>query len=228
VKFAVIEGLDGSGKSTQIGLLKDFLNSKKIPFEFLHFPRTGSPVYGELISGFLRGEFGSNEAVNPYLVALLYAGDRKDAAPEIFKWLEEKKLVITDRYVFSNVAYQCAKLDNVTEKDKLKKWILNFEYSYNKIPIPDINIFLDVPFNFTIQQLKQDRSGADRKYLQGNSDIHEADINFQYKVREMYIELSKTESSLKMISCSENNQIMKPFKIFELIIDCLRKENILE
>lgn len=227
MKFAVIEGLDGSGKSTQISLLKEYLNTKNIPFEFLHFPRTDSSFYGELISRFLRGELGANEVVNPYLVALIYAGDRKDAAQKILKLIEEKKLVIADRYVFSNVAYQCAKLDNKTERDNLKKWILNFEYSYNKIPMPDINIFLDVPFNFTVQQLKQGRSGADRNYLHGNSDIHESDVHFQSKVREMYIELSKTESSLKMISCSENNQIMEPSKIFELLIDCLKKEKVL-
>ena len=110
MKFAVIEGLDGSGKSTQLSMLKNYLKAHKISFEYLHFPRTDSPVFGELIARFLRGELGENNAVNPYLVALIYAGDRNDASGLIRGWLNENKLVIVDRYVFSNIAYQCAKI----------------------------------------------------------------------------------------------------------------------
>lgn len=225
--FIVIEGIDGSGKSTQIALLQEYLKERKIKFEYLHFPRADSPVYGELISRFLRGELGSNDQVNPYLVALIYAGDRKDAAPAVSKWLNDKKMVIVDRYVLSNIAYQCAKLDNEPERDKLKKWILNLEYSYNKIPRPDINIFLDVPFNFTIERLTNERGGEDRSYLLDSKDIHEADIDFQNRVREMYLYLAKTEPALKMISCSENNQMMKSEKIFKLLLECLLKEKMI-
>ena len=214
MKFAVIEGIDGSGKSTQIALLQEHLTQKKLSFKYLHFPRTDSPVYGHLIARFLRGEFGNNEQVNPYLVALIYAGDRKDAANLINQWLNEKYLVIVDRYVFSNIAYQCAKLKEQPEKDKLKNWILDFEYSYNKIPKPDINIFLDVPFQFTIERLTKDRTGADRGYLKGVTDIHEENIDFQNKVRDMYIDLTQTEKSLQMINCSENKNMMQPTENF--------------
>lgn len=79
MRFTVIEGLDGSGKSTQIKLLLKHLEGKNIPFRFLHFPRTDSPIYGELISRFLRGEFGEMSTVHPYLVALIFAGDRNEA-----------------------------------------------------------------------------------------------------------------------------------------------------
>jgi len=227
MKFAVIEGIDGSGKSTQITLLQEHLTQKKIPFKYLHFPRTDSPVYGDLIARFLRGEFGNNEQVNPYLVALIYAGDRKDATNIIYQWLNEKYLVIADRYVFSNIAYQCAKLKDQPEKDKLKNWILNFEYSYNKIPQPDINIFLDVPFQFTIERLTKDRIGTDRDYLKGVTDIHEENIDFQNKVRDMYIDLAQTEKSLKMINCSESKNMMQPTRIFELLLKVLEQNGIL-
>ena len=72
----VIEGLDGAGKSTQVGLLQNYLKSKGVNYEYLHYPQTDSPVYGDLIARFLRGELGEINAVNPYLVALIYA-DRK-------------------------------------------------------------------------------------------------------------------------------------------------------
>ncbi len=227
MKLAVIEGIDGSGKSTQISMLQEYLNGKKILFKYLHFPRTDSPVWGELIARFLRGEFGKNDQVNPYLVALIYAGDRKDAAHIINQWLKEKMLVIVDRYVFSNIAYQCAKLVDENEKKVLKDWILNFEYNYNDIPKPDINVFLDVPFQFTIESLAKDRNGIDRGYLKGAADIHEENIDFQSKVRDMYLYLAQAESSLKMINCSENNKIMQPDKIFELLLKILVQNSIL-
>lgn len=228
VKFAVIEGLDGSGKSTQIGLLQNYLKVKNIPYQYLHFPRTEAPVYGDLVARFLRGELGKNEEVNPYLVALIYAGDRNGAAKMIENWLKEKTLVIVDRYVFSNIAYQCAKLNNWDEKIKLKDWIVNLEYNYNKIPKPDLNIFLDVPFNFTVERLTKNRNGSDRNYLQGSTDIHEADMDFQSRVREIYLHLAKSETSLKLISCNDGENMMKAEKIFGLLIDCLKKEGIIE
>ena len=80
MKLFVIEGVDGAGKSTQIKLLREFFSEKGYNCEYLHFPRTEAPYFGELIARFLRGEFGSLNDVDPYLVAMLYAGDRKDAS----------------------------------------------------------------------------------------------------------------------------------------------------
>ena len=87
MKFVVIEGLDGSGKSTQLKKLKAYLEDKEIKYKYLHFPRTDSPFFGELIAKFLRGELGDIDKVNPYLVALIYAGDRNDSKQQIEKWL---------------------------------------------------------------------------------------------------------------------------------------------
>ena len=85
----VIEGLDGSGKSTQVRKLRQYLEMLPQPLEYIHFPRYDSPVYGELISRFLRGDFGTNEQVHPQLVALLFAEDRHGAAPQMKRILQE-------------------------------------------------------------------------------------------------------------------------------------------
>ena len=227
MKFAVIEGLDGSGKSTQISMLHNYLKENNIAYEYLHFPRTDSPIYGDLVARFLRGEFGANDQVNPYLVALIYAGDRKDAAEIIRGWQASEKLVIVDRYVFSNIAYQCAKIEKMDEKLKLKDWILNLEYSYHNLPKPDVNVFFDVPFSFTVERLSGGRTGTDRDYLQGAVDIHEADMSFQGKVREMYLQMAKTEQSLKMISCYDGDKMMEAKNIFALLLGCLRENGII-
>jgi dTMP kinase len=220
MKFVVLEGLDGSGKSTQIKLLREFLNKEKTKHEYMHFPRMDSPVYGELISRFLRGEMGANNSVDPYLVALIYAGDRNDASSMIRSWLEKDYFVLVDRYVISNIAFQCAKLKSPEEKQKLNDWILQLEYEYFRIPVPDLNIFLDVPFEFTRTQLSSEREGTDRSYLQGTRDIHEDDLDFQKRVREVYLSLGRKQKNFSVIDCgSENGRILAPQLIFQKIVE---------
>lgn len=228
MKFIVIEGLDGSGKSTQLNLLKSYLEENKINYKYLHFPRTDSRIYGDLIARFLRGELGDINAVNPYLIALIYAGDRNDAKEIINQWIKGDLLVIVDRYVYSNIAFQCAKLKNQDEIDKLTDWILDLEYNYFKIPKPDLNVFLNVPFDFTKKNLEKQRNGDDRDYLNGKEDIHEKDIDFQNRVRNIYLQQAEKDKNLKIIHCAdENGNMPESGIIFNKIIHLLKTENII-
>ena len=202
--FIVLEGLDGAGKSTQIKQLRALLSQRGIKSEYVHFPRVEAPVFGELIARFLRGELGSIESVDPYIVALLFAGDRADMAPQIRKWEAEGKVVIVDRYVYSNIGYQCAKIADADGQQRLKKWILDTEYGYYNIPRPDLSIFLDVPFSFTAKSLTEQRTGDDRAYLNGGSDIHESSLDLQQQVRRVYLEAAEVDESLKVIDCSNS------------------------
>jgi dTMP kinase len=226
--FLVLEGLDGSGKSTQNRLLREYLENQKINFRYLHFPRTGHGIFGELIARFLRGELGAIDQVNPWLVSLIYASDRNDARETMQQWLSDGYLLVVDRYVMSNIAYQCAKLSSATEREKLITWITELEYGYFNIPRPDLNIFLDVPFEFTRKNLGRERSGDERGYLMGHADIHEADLDFQQKVRQVYLEQAGKDESLRLISCYDDRTgMLKPAEIFQRVIDLLRKEKIL-
>ena len=219
----VIEGLDGAGKSTQINRLNEYLTAGGFRCRQLHFPRTESQVYGDLIARFLRGELGDIHQVNPYLVALIYAGDRADFKPTLVSWLNAGDMVLLDRYVYSNLAYQCAKIENEEDSKALREWILNLEFEYHQLPKPDLNIFLDVPFMFTQQKLTDSRDGDERKYLQGKKDIHEADLDFQERVRESYLFLSKKDDFVK-IDCSDGNNILSVDQIFNSILDVLNKK----
>lgn len=224
MKLFVIEGVDGAGKSTQIRLLLDFFSKKGYKCEYLHFPRTEAPYFGELIARFLRGEFGTIGEVDPYLVAMLYAGDRKDASDMIRNWLNNGKVVLLDRYTYSNIAYQCAKIKEIPAQDRLMQWILTLEFDHFSIPRPDLNIFLDVPFAFTEKKLSGTRTGDDRSYLNGSRDIHEESMDFQKKVRDLYLRVSESDNRLAVVNCSSPEEVMlPPGEIFELLKSILKK-----
>jgi dTMP kinase len=215
----VLEGLDGAGKSTQLGLLQKRAAEGGHATEFLHFPRTDTPLYGETIARFLRGDFGEADRVDPYTVALLFAGDRAAAAPMIREWLGQGRWVFLDRYVYSNVGYQCAKVDDPSRRRRLKEWILDLEFGIYGIPRPDVSLFLDVPSRFTEASLGATRRGDDRAYLQGGRDVHESSMEFQRRVREVFLETALEEPALKVIDCSgEDGAMPPPGEIFRRII----------
>ena len=223
----VLEGLDGAGKSTQVKLLKEYLIGKGVNLRYLHFPRYDSQPYGELIGKYLRGDFGSIEQVHPQIVALLFALDRMDASATIREWLAAGDCVLLDRYVYSNIAYQCSKImmqpqfaQNREELAKeLRNWIFDTEYSKYGIPRPDLNLFLNVPIEFVDSKLKESRSGDDdRDYLNGKADIHEADIMFQMSVREIYLQQTEMDPGFVKVCCEDaQGKMLLPAQIFENI-----------
>lgn len=216
--LVVLEGLDGAGKSTQVKKLRAYLEKMCPELEYVHFPRYDAPVYGDLISRFLRGDFGSNETVHPQLVALLFAEDRHGAAPQMKATLARGGSVLLDRYVYSNIAYQCAKLSDPEERENLRKWILTTEYSDFGLPKPDLNIFLDVPIAFVESRLESARTGSDREYLHGSQDIHEADIEFQKQVQAIYRRQVDLDPDFIRIDCSdEAGEMLPPDRIFEKV-----------
>ena len=216
--LVVLEGLDGAGKSTQVKRLAEYLKSRFGSLEYIHFPRYDAPVYGELISNFLKGEFGAIDKVHPQLVALLFAEDRHGASPAIKRSLESGSVVLLDRYVYSNVAYQCAKMPSQEKAEYLREWILNTEYGRFDLPRPDLNIFLDVPISFVESSLQANRKGDDRSYLQGRQDIHEASIAFQRDVREIYLGETVRDPHFRRIDCSDaKGRMLPPDSIFEKV-----------
>lgn len=219
----VLEGLDGAGKSTQLRLLRERASEMGHRTAFLHFPRTDTPVYGELIAGFLRGDFGGLGEVDPYMVAHLFAGDRAQAGPMLREWLDGGAFVFLDRYVWSNVGYQCAKVTDQAARRRLRDWILELEFGIYGIPRPDVSLFLDVPFAFTEARLGAARHGSDRDYLKGREDIHESSLDLQRRVREVYLDAAAEDTedgSLKIVDCGDaEGKMLPPDAIFGRIMD---------
>ncbi len=216
--FFVFEGLDGCGKSTQIKMLSDHLESRGLACRCLHFPRT-TGFFGQMIARFLRGEFGNASEVPVDFVALLYAGDRADATDDIRKWRRQSTCVIADRYVYSNMAFQAAKVDNEQEKRHLRNWIENLEFEHNGIERPDLSIYLHVPFEFIRGQLSRERDGPERKYLNGKEDIHESSLTLQRRVEAEYLSLCSKREDMVLVNCARDGQMLSADEIHEQVLD---------
>jgi dTMP kinase len=207
----VLEGLDGAGKSTQLKMLSDYIAATGRQVDYLHFPRYEAPVIGGMIAGFLRGDFGAIDQVHPQVVAYLFAEDRREAAPLIREKLAAGHCVILDRYVYSNIAFQCSKMPDAAAAEHLRDWIFDTEYREFAIPRPDLNLFLDVPISFVDEKLHNSRAGDDhRDYLEGKSDIHEKDIEFQKGVRRIYLAECGRDPQFKRIDCADAEGRMLP------------------
>jgi len=230
-RFIALEGLDGTGKSTQVKLLSEHFSAWQLPYHFVHFPRTNieSPVFGNMVANFLRGDYGPLEQVHPELVALIYAGDRYNASEELKQQLGDGINIICDRYVFSNIAFQCAKLKVQTEREQLMHKILQMEYNYFNIPEPDISVFLHVPIHFVQQQLTNQRSGTDRNYLQGKEDIHEQNIDFQKAVEQVYLDATRIiPEKLEYLNCADaSGHIMTPDQIHTMLKELLQSKGLI-
>ncbi|PKP01078.1 MAG: dTMP kinase [Bacteroidetes bacterium HGW-Bacteroidetes-6] len=225
-KFIVLEGLDGSGKSTQTQLLLNALQQKGIQTEFIHFPRTdnSSHFYGPMLKRFLKGDLGSLDEVDPYFVAMLFAGDRKNEAEAIRDKLQQGIWVIADRYVLSNIAFQGAKLKTLEAREALAHWIMQTEFGLFELPRPDITLFLHMPFTFCENNVKNQRCGDDRDYLDGKVDIHEADLNFQKDVYQMYLYmLQHEEFELSDFVIGKHGVVPAPGKIHLQLLEQLNK-----
>lgn len=223
-KLIVVEGLDGSGKGTQSKLIQEYLKNKNLRYTYFHFPMYGHNQFSDIISRFLRGEFGDNEQVDPLFVANIYAMDRFRFLPQLEEALKNNDVVLLDRYVYSNIAYQCAKYKEQEEVERMKDWIFDFEFNFLKLPYPDLNILLDVPIDIIKERLEEERTGDDREYLNGKYDIHEASIEFQKNVRDNYKKYMEGSVNCKIIPCAcqlgkaEERQwfTLPPETIFEL------------
>lgn len=185
--FIAVEGGDGSGKGTQTENLHEYMTSKlgRLVTK-LSFPQYGTPpaYYAER---YLNGEYGGINDVHPDLASLAYAIDRYAAKPQIESALTDPAhLVLTDRYVGSNVAHQGAKIDDTSERHAFYERTLHTEYEILGIPRPSKNIVLLVPSS--IAQENVDKKSA-RSYTSLKRDIHEADADHLEKAKRNYQEL---------------------------------------
>jgi len=202
-KLIVIDGTDGSGKGTQSALLIERLSREGREVKLTDFPQYGQPS-AFFVEKYLRGEYGSLETVDAYKASLFYALDRYDASFYMQKWLEDGMIIVSNRYVSSNMGHQAGKIADAVEREKFLTWLKDLEYRMLSIPKPDVNILLFMPPE--VGQALVDKKG-DRAYTKGKKrDIHEGDIEHLRQASEAYREVAKREG-WKIIHCVKEDRI---------------------
>lgn len=198
--FVDLEGLDGSGKTTQTELICKRLKEDGIGFRQIKLPDYDSDS-SILVRKYLAGDFGKNAGdVNSYAASVLYAADRFASYTE--KWgadYRAGKLIFADRYTPANALYQMTKLDK-SEWDSFLEWLFDFEYEKIGIPAPDKVIFLDMPVEVS-QRLMTSRYGGDET----KKDVHEADVEFLNACREAALYAAE-KYGWSVVNCAENGE----------------------
>lgn len=213
-RFIVIDGIDGSGKSTQLKLLEDELKIIGYKTEVIHFPQHGERS-AALVDDYLAGKYGQ---VGPYPASVFYAVDRFDAAFRLKAWLQQGKVVLCDRYVTANAAHQGGKISDHVERLKFFKWLDNLEYNIFGIPRPDLNIILNVPVAAAVQMIKLRKSDA------GHVDkMHEVSSEHLTNTHKTFLEIARLMPNTKLVECMDGNELLLPDKIHNKVWDLVRR-----
>ena len=222
-KLIVIDGIDGSGKSTQIDLLIKRMKANGLKAEMIHFPHYEN-FFGGFIGHCLTEQYYNFLDTHPKIVSVLYAADRWESSEGIKKMLDNGTTVVLDRYVSANQIHQGGKIKSVKKRNDFMKWLDEMEYSVFKIPRPDITLYLDLPTKIVLELLKKrDSSKIKREYLKKKKDVHEADVNFLINSRKSALKLSKEIPNFIKIECSKNNEILSREEIHEMIYEKVKK-----
>ncbi len=218
--FIDLEGLDGSGKTTQTELICKRLAADGIDYRQIKLPDYESDS-SILVRKYLAGDFGKNAGdVNAYAASVLYAADRFASFTE--KWGEDYrngKLIFADRYTPANALYQMTKLEK-SEWDPFLEWLFDFEYEKIGIPAPDKVIFLDMPVEVS-QRLMTSRYGGD----ESKKDVHEAYVEFLNACREAAL-YAADKYGWSVVQCAENGEPLSietiNDKVYNILLDTLK------
>jgi dTMP kinase len=218
-KLIVIDGTDGSGKTTQLKLLKERLKNEGYSVKEADFPQYNTKSAG-LVEEYLSGKYGQANDVTPYQSSIFYAVDRFDASFKIKEWLKEGKIVLSNRYVSSSLGHQGGKIDNPLERKDFFNWLYDLEYKIFNLPKPNLSLILYVDPEIS-QRLSVERKREDWKGK--TKDIHEDNLEHLRKAAKIFMEISQSFSGFKLIHCTKDEQILPRPDINNLIYSQVEK-----
>lgn len=213
-KLIVLDGIDGSGKSTQLEMLKDELVKSGFETETIHFPRHGEPT-AYLVDQYLKGAY---KDLNAYAASIFYAVDRFAASAQIKKWLEEGKLVLSDRYVIANAAHQGCKIGDLVERLKFFKWLDNLEHKIFGLPKPDLNIILNMPYLSAHKLLNLRKTKPDHI-----DKVHQKSLTHLRLAQAVYLQIAELFPNTKLVEGVEGNNLLPPLEIHNKVWDLVRR-----
>src|ERR1700746_4016259 len=185
-KLIAIEGIDGSGKRTQVELLATALRTQGHSVYATGFPQYDS-WFGKMVGQFLNGELGPLESVDAHFSALLYAGDRFEGKSQIEAALNQGQIVLADRYIASNLAHQTARVAP-EKRPAFVEWIEHVEYGIYGLPKEDLVLYLRMP-PVEAQKLVAQKSA--RSYTSAQRDLQEASLRHLEDAAALYDTLAK-------------------------------------
>jgi dTMP kinase len=216
-KFIAFEGIDGSGKRTQLEMLSREMRRHGVAHVCVSFPRYEG-FFGRMVAQYLNGEFGGLSEVDPHFSALLYAGDRLEHKAELERALANGKIVLTDRYIGSNLAHQTARVPP-KKQGKFLRWLEELEYRVYGLPRESSVIYLRVPAE-KAQQLVG-KKGM-RKYTRKRRDIQEANLAHLKAAARIYDLLSRRRN-WKVVDCvdKDGRELLSPELIHRRVVAAL-------
>ncbi len=218
-KFIVIDGTDGSGKATQLNLLKIRLEKAGYQVGVADFPQYNTKSAGP-IEEYLSGKYGTLKEVGPYKASIFYATDRYDASFKIKKYLNEGYIVLANRYTSANMGHQGGKISNPLKRRLFFNWLDNLEYKIFEIPRPDLTIILHVGADIA-QKLAQKRARED--WIGKIKDIHENNLNHLRRAEQVYLQIADDFPNFQLINCTKNKEILSRKEINELVWSSIQK-----
>ncbi len=222
-KLIIIDGIDGSGKSTQVDLLFNRLKKEKYKVKKIDFPRYYNNFFGEFIGQCLSDKSYDWINVHPKIASIIYACDRLEASQQINEWLKDGFIVIANRYVSSNQIHQGGKIKKPKEREDFMNWLEKMEHGVLEIPKPKVVFYLSLPINIVIQMLKERELKQSRDYLKKKKDVHEEDLDFLINSRKSAMKLVKEKKNFIKIDCSKSGKILSREEINQLIYNEVTK-----
>ncbi len=207
-KLIVIEGVDGSGKTVQFEMLVRRLRRLGLRVATFDFPQYEKPS-SYFVREYLNGHYGGWKQVGPYQASIFYALDRFDVVSQIKRWLKQGRIVVTNRYVPSNMAHQGAKIDSPASRRTYFKWLAELEYGILGIPKPSLVVVLHVP---AVMARKLVDKKSRREYIGGAKfDLHEADLKHFRQAEKTYLEMVKLfPREFRLVECVEKGKLLSP------------------
>lgn len=217
--FIAIEGTDGSGKTTQAKLLVRALRRAGYPVATVDYPRYGQPS-AYFVEQYLNGRYGTAKAVGPWRGSLFYALDRFAEAHRVRRWLGQGRVVVANRFTWSNAAHQGGKVAGAAARKKFWRWLFNLEFKALGIPKPNLTIVLHVPAR--LAQALVSRKPA-RRYLKAGikRDLHEADLKHLKAAEQVYLALAKF-SGARLVECVERGRLLAPKEVHQRVWRAVR------
>jgi dTMP kinase len=172
----------------------------------------------------MSGKYGDFIQVDPHIASVLYASDRFESSKAIKKWLEDGYIVIADRYVSANQIHQGGKVDNAKERKEFLGWLNTMEHGVFGIPKPDLVIYLDVPYQVSMEWLKKKVTLRKKKYLEGRKDVAEDNLIHLKNSRNSALMLCKQNSNWERIECCKGMVCMLPDQVHERVYEIVKKK----